>query len=33
VALGYENVRRYVEGKADWIEAEFPVESGVRTQA
>ena len=33
VALGYENVRRYVEGKADWIEAGLPVESGVRTQA
>ena len=33
VALGYENVRRYVEGKADWIQAGLPVESGVRAQA
>ena len=28
-ALGYTNVRRYVEGKADWVEAGLPVESGV----
>ena len=27
-ALGYTNVREYVEGKADWIEAGLPTESG-----
>ena len=26
--LGYRNVREYVEGKADWIEAGLPVEAG-----
>ena len=29
VALGYENVLEYVEGKQDWIEAGLPVERGV----
>jgi rhodanese-related sulfurtransferase len=28
VALGYTNVRRYVEGKQDWVEAGLPVRSG-----
>jgi rhodanese-related sulfurtransferase len=28
IKLGYTNVREYVEGKADWQEAGFPVESG-----
>jgi rhodanese-related sulfurtransferase len=28
VALGYTNVREYAEGKADWIEAGLPVETG-----
>ncbi len=28
-ALGYTNVRRYEEGKQDWIEAGLPVEAGV----
>jgi len=27
-ALGYANVRKYVEGKADWIEAGLAVETG-----
>jgi rhodanese-related sulfurtransferase len=27
-ALGYANVRIYADGKADWIEAGLPVESG-----
>ncbi len=27
-ALGYGNVRKYVEGKADWIEAGLAVETG-----
>jgi len=27
--LGYTNVAEYVDGKADWIEASLPVESGV----
>lgn len=26
--MGYENAHEYVEGKQDWIEASFPVESG-----
>lgn len=26
--LGYQNVRKYAEGKQDWIEAGLPVESG-----
>jgi rhodanese-related sulfurtransferase len=26
--LGYTNVRRYVEGKADWAEAVLPLEQG-----
>lgn len=25
---GYTNVRRYVEGKRDWLEAGLPIESG-----
>jgi rhodanese-related sulfurtransferase len=29
IALGYTNVGEYAEGKADWIEAGLPVESGV----
>jgi len=28
-ALGYTNVRKYAEGKQDWIEAGLPTESGV----
>jgi len=28
VALGYHDVRVYVEGKKDWIEAGLPVEGG-----
>lgn len=28
IALGYENVYDYEEGKQDWIEAGFPTESG-----
>ena len=31
--LGYTNVREYVEGKADWQEAGFPVESGAALAA
>ncbi len=27
-ALGYRNVRKYAEGKQDWIDAGLPVESG-----
>lgn len=27
-ALGYRNVRKYAEGKQDWIEAGLPTESG-----
>jgi len=27
-ALGYRNVRIYADGKADWIEAGLPVETG-----
>lgn len=30
-ALGYANVREYVEGKADWVEGGLPVESGSPT--
>jgi rhodanese-related sulfurtransferase len=30
---GYTNVRDYHEGKADWIEAGYPVESGAANQA
>ena len=33
VRLGYANVRDYHEGKADWIAAELPVESGPAAQA
>jgi rhodanese-related sulfurtransferase len=28
VELGYRNVRHYVEGKRDWMEAELPLEGG-----
>jgi rhodanese-related sulfurtransferase len=28
IALGYRNIRHYVEGKSDWIEAGLPVEGG-----
>jgi rhodanese-related sulfurtransferase len=28
VELGYRNVRHYVEGKRDWVEAGYPVEGG-----
>jgi rhodanese-related sulfurtransferase len=28
-AMGYTNVRKYFEGKQDWIEAGLPVESAV----
>jgi rhodanese-related sulfurtransferase len=31
--LGYRNVREYVEGKADWIAAGLPVETGSRAAA
>jgi rhodanese-related sulfurtransferase len=27
-ALGYRNVRKYAEGKEDWIGADLPVETG-----
>ncbi len=27
-ALGYANVRKYAEGKQDWVEAGLPVEHG-----
>ena len=32
-ALGYTNVREYVEGKQDWIEAGLPVERGAGVTA
>ena len=28
-SMGYKNVRKYAEGKQDWIEAGLPVERGV----
>ena len=28
VALGYTDVREYVEGKQDWVDAGLPVEAG-----
>ena len=28
LALGYRNVRHYVEGKSDWVEAGLPLEGG-----
>ncbi|MCP9487584.1 MAG: rhodanese-like domain-containing protein [Gaiellaceae bacterium MAG52_C11] len=31
--LGYSNVAEYVDGKADWIEAGLPVESGAGVTA
>ena len=33
VKLGYKNVREYVEGKADWQAAGFPVESAASLAA
>lgn len=30
-AMGYTNVRRYTEGKQDWVEAGLPVENGALT--
>ncbi len=32
-SLGYVNVRKYAEGKQDWIAAGLPVESGVPSSA
>lgn len=32
IGLGYTNVSEYVEGKQDWIEAGFPVETGTCCQ-
>ena len=32
VELGYTNVRQYVEGKQDWIEAGLPVEQTVTAE-
>jgi len=32
LALGYENVRDYEEGKQDWIEAGLPIESGAAVE-
>jgi rhodanese-related sulfurtransferase len=29
VAMGYTNVRKYAEGKQDWVAAGLPVSSGV----
>lgn len=31
--LGYNNVREYVEGKQDWIDAGLPTESSIRAAA
>lgn len=28
IELGYRNVRHYLEGKADWVEAGLPLEGG-----
>lgn len=33
LALGYANVREYVEGKEDWVNAGLPVERGAATPA
>ena len=33
IELGYANVREYAEGKQDWIDAGFPVESGLAARA
>lgn len=33
IALGYSNVRKYAEGKQDWMEAGLPVESGTPGRA
>ena len=32
-AMGYSNVRRYVEGKEDWREADLPLETGVTARS
>ncbi len=32
-SLGYTNVRKYAEGKQDWIEAGLPVERGAAVAA
>ncbi len=31
-AMGYQNVREYVGGKQDWIDAGLPVEKGVQAE-
>jgi rhodanese-related sulfurtransferase len=33
VALGYTDVRKYAEGKQDWIDAGYPTERGVTAAA
>ena len=33
IELGYANVREYAEGKQDWIDAGFPVETGLAARA
>lgn len=32
-ARGYSNVRRYIEGKKDWLEAGLPIESAPKEEA
>lgn len=32
-AMGYTNIREYVGGKQDWVDAGFPVEKGVHAVA
>ena len=32
-AMGYRNVREYVGGKQDWVDAGLPVEKGVKALA
>jgi rhodanese-related sulfurtransferase len=32
-ALGYRNVRRYAEGKQDWLEAGLPLETSAEVSA
>lgn len=32
-ALGYTNVRKYAEGKQDWVAAALPVETGAEVSA
>ena len=31
VAMGYTNVRKYAEGKQDWVEAGLPLESSLKS--